>query len=201
MKRTALKRKTPIKANTNINAKKSFISSGTSTLKRSGFNSPQKPLKTKSTLKTHKPLKNISYKKKTEQVKTGKFIKSTFNKNTGLQGVGRTKDDIDFHSRVAALGCIACKMLGIDTVHTLRIHHIDGRNQGGDNDYSERKVLPLCDQHHRPDIAFETGGSPFDLDAPSVHGRKKKFVGMFGTETELVDKIYVMLGEKAPWKI
>ena len=120
-------------------------------------------------------------------------------KSRGLRGHGRTSADIDFHSRVAALGCIACKMLEQVTLFPVRIHHIDGRNAGKENDYSERKVLPLCDQHHHPELAFDIGEIKPDLDAPSVHGRKKLFKKMVGPEEDLVLLVYDILKETPPW--
>jgi len=37
------------------------------------------------------------------------------------------------------------------------------------------------------------------MDLPIVHGRKKLFVAMFGTEEELVLKVHALLGEIPPW--
>jgi hypothetical protein len=120
-------------------------------------------------------------------------------KRTGLGGIGRNNKEIEFHGRVAKIGCLACWILGVRTGHILRVHHIDGRKQSLIGDYSEWKVIPLCDQHHRPDISFAVNGLVFNLDAPSVHTRKKLFTRVVGTEEELVLLVYDILGETPPW--
>ncbi len=161
-------------------------------LKKSGFTK-----KSYSPLSRKKPLARVS-KQKREQSDTPIYSTLT-SKSNGLGGVGRSVEVKIFHSRVAALGCIACKKLGLVTVFRVRIHHTDGRYQGGDSDWSEWKVLPLCDQHHHPSLAFEVNGIKPDLSAPSVHDRKKLFTSLVGTEAELVLEIYEALGEIPPW--
>ncbi len=178
LKRSPLRRKTSLKSN--------------SSLKRSDFKQ-----KSCAPLKQKTQLNRVSKKK---QDKANGYIYNTLStKSTGLTGRGRSAEDVVFHSRVASLGCIACRKLGLSTVFPLRIHHIDGRYQGGENDFSERKVLPLCDQHHHPSLAFEANGQKPDLEAPSVHDRKRLFVDLVGTEEQLLLEVYQALEESPPW--
>ncbi len=179
LKKTPLKRKTPLTSN--------------SCLKRSGFSQ-----KENSTLKRQAPLRRVSKKKQSQA--DGEIYSTIVTKSNGLTGKGRSADDVAFHARVASLGCIACLKLGLSAVFPLRIHHIDGRYQGGEDDLSERKVLPLCDQHHHPSLAFECNGLKPDIEAPSIHDRTKLFVKMVGTESSLLIEVYEMLEEVPPWQ-
>lgn len=179
LRRTPLKRKTQLKSN--------------SGLKRSGFRCDD--IKDERAFRSS--LNRVSEKKLKES--GGKLYSTLSSKSKGLAGRGRTICDKKFHNRVALLGCIACKKLGVSTPFQVRIHHIDGRYQGGESDHSERRVLPLCDQHHHPSLAFAVNGIKPDLNAPSVHDRKKLFVEMIGSESVLLSEVYDMLNEEPPW--
>ncbi len=178
LNKTTLKRKTPLKSK--------------SSLKRSGFTQKSPTL-----LKQKTQLARVS-KKKLDKA-SGKVYTTISTKSKGLTGRGRSSADVAFHSRVATLGCIACSKLGLSPSFPLRIHHIEGRYQGGENDWSERKVLPLCDQHHHPSLAFEFNGLKPDIEAPSVHDRKSLFVEMVGTELSLLKEVYEALELIPPW--
>jgi hypothetical protein len=82
-----------------------------------------------------------------------------------------TKDEEDFHDKVASLGCIACRLDGRHNDY-VSIHHIDGRTKSG----CEMKILPLCSNHH------QTGGE----SAPSIHPWKARFEAKYGTQEELL---------------
>lgn len=178
MKRTTLTRKTPLKAKSQLKTKT--------------------PLKAKTSLKAKTPMRRSGELKQVVSLKAS-APKPTVRR--GLQGVGRTEADKAFHTLVAGLGCLACKRLGIQTIFPLRIHHTDGRNTGKSGDYSERRVIPLCDQHHNPQLAFQSGGQKPDMEAPSVHCRKKRFIEMVGTEDSLVEEVYALLSMTAPWEM
>lgn len=51
-------------------------------------------------------------------------------------------------ARVAAQGCLVCK-------RPAEVHHVRTGNQGKD----DRRVVPLCPDHHRSDIGFHGLGS------------------------------------------
>jgi len=177
---------------------KTALTSTDSTLKRTGFKQ-----KTFEEAQSHSKLKNeFKQQKKTlnPSRRTHKASSTIKRKAHGLAGIGRTEADKAYHERVAGLGCIACMISGKTLPHRVILHHTSGRNQGTPaSRFAERKVLPLCLQHHRPDSTVAENGQRFDMDAPSVHGRKKLFVSLFGTEEELVEKVHAMLGEVTPW--
>jgi hypothetical protein len=168
-----------------------------STLKRTGFRQPtyEEALQRKRVADQKKALNQSSKIPKNVESK-----KNTPRKN-GLKGIGTNNIEKAFHGRVASLGCIACLILKMHTGYPIRIHHTDGRKQSLQDDYSEWQVLPLCDQHHRPDICFAIEGLPLDQNAPSVHTRKKLFVEQVGNEKELVLLVYQMLEESPPWVV
>jgi hypothetical protein len=168
-----------------------FKNKSSSQLKRTGF-------KQKSYEETL-TLKKLAESKKTISVAAITPKKVQKNKSVGLSGIGRNKAEKGFHSRVSTIGCLACLILGETNRHTLRIHHADGRKQKLFNDYSEWKVIPLCDQHHRPDISFAVNGIKLDMEQPSVHTRKKRFTRLIGTEEELMLLVYAILDETPPW--
>ena len=82
-----------------------------------------------------------------------------------------TKAEKAYWSKLADLGCIACRKAGIINTH-VSIHHCDGRTKPG----AHRKVLPLCYEHHQSGNAY----------APSIHPWKRKFEAAFGTQEELM---------------
>ncbi len=76
-------------------------------------------------------------------------------------------------SKVAAIGCIACRKLGFyDT--PCEIHHIrEGVGMGQRN--THYNVIGLCHTHHR------TGSD-------AIHQSKVNFESKFGTELELLEE-------------
>ncbi|ENP2850238.1 DUF968 domain-containing protein [Klebsiella pneumoniae] len=87
-----------------------------------------------------------------------------------------TKDDKDWLSDVAELGCIVCRNLGFGATPA-EIHHIR-TGQGAGQRANHKRTLPLCPAHHR------TGG--FGV---AIHAGQKTWEGKYGTELELLDQV------------
>jgi len=84
-------------------------------------------------------------------------------------------------NRVVELGCIACRKLGYyDT--PAGIHHIR-YGQGKSQRASHRHTLGLCGHHH------QTGGY-----GEAFYAGKKAWEAKFGTELELLQETYELLG-------
>lgn len=80
-----------------------------------------------------------------------------------------SKAETLYLNKVAALGCIICRM-------PAEIHHLRaGMGLGQRN--NNFNVIPLCHIHHR------TGGH-----GVAIHAGQKTFEANFGTETELFTK-------------
>ena len=84
-------------------------------------------------------------------------------------------------SAVAALGCIACRKLGFDDTPA-EIHHIRA-GKGVGQRASHYEALPLCPHHHR------SGGH-----GEAFHAGKQTWQRKFGTESELLNEVYNLLG-------
>jgi hypothetical protein len=82
-----------------------------------------------------------------------------------------TKDEQEFHNKIARLGCCACFKDGIINTY-VSIHHIEGRTKKG----AQMKVLALCADHH------QTGGE----EAPAIHPWKARFEAKYGTQEDLL---------------
>lgn len=93
-----------------------------------------------------------------------------------------TKYEKQHLSRVAALGCVACRKMGyMDSL--AEIHH-PRAGTGKGRRASHFDALPLCPAHHR-------GLShPF---VPSIHLAKREFIAQFGTEAELLGEVRQLL--------
>lgn len=85
----------------------------------------------------------------------------------------RTKAEIQYHDRIASLGCIACRIDGVYNPH-VSIHHIDGRTKAG----CHRKVLPLCAGHHQD-------GTDNDKTKIAIHPWKRRFEARYGSQMAL----------------
>lgn len=96
-----------------------------------------------------------------------------------LKGKAPNKAEKEHMARVADLGCVVCRMLGLGCVPA-EIHHIEGKTKKG----SHMKVLPLCFEHHR------RGG---DKEPISRHPYKKRFENAYGTEEELLKRVNTYL--------
>lgn len=87
-------------------------------------------------------------------------------------------------TRLAALGCVACKKDGKFNTH-VSIHHIDGRTKPG----CHQLVLPLCAGHHQD-------GTGEDKTMIAVHPWKARFEARYGTQAELMDECAQLLFEQ-----
>lgn len=85
-----------------------------------------------------------------------------------------TKAERHHMNKVAALGCIACRVIGYEDTPA-ELHHIRAGAGAGQRG-SHYRVIPLCSIHHR------TGYNAF-------HKSKKDFEACFGTEEELLTMV------------
>lgn len=79
-------------------------------------------------------------------------------------------------AKVAELGCIACRKLGIEDSPP-EIHH-PRTGCGMGQRASHLKAIPLCHAHHR------TGGH-----GVALHAGQKAFEAIYGTELELLAEV------------
>lgn len=97
-----------------------------------------------------------------------------------------SKADRVYLQKVAALGCIVCRLFGhgITPAELTAIHHIrDG--QGGAQRASHQETLPLCGPHH------QTGGYGI-----AIHAGQEEWERRYGTERELLDVVKELLREQ-----
>ena len=89
-----------------------------------------------------------------------------------------TKAEREWMSRIAELGCVACKQDGHQSPAS--VHHI----VQGNRRMGHLFTLPLCYPHHQGD----------GREVPSVHNQKRTFVQRYGSELELLAELQVTLG-------
>lgn len=89
-----------------------------------------------------------------------------------------TKMEREWMSRIADLGCVACRQDGIESPAS--VHHI----VQGNRRLGHLFTLPLCPLHHQGD----------GRQVPSVHFTKRTFVARYGSELELLAGLQVALG-------
>lgn len=87
--------------------------------------------------------------------------------------------------RVAALGCIACLIDGNPGTPP-ELHH-PRANAGMGQKAPDTDVLPLCHRHHRGTDHPRT---------PSIHLDRLAFIARYGSETELLARVRVLLGDE-----
>jgi hypothetical protein len=90
-----------------------------------------------------------------------------------MKGRTPTQAEAAWMSKVARLGCIVCRRLGISQPE-VSIHHIDGRTKPG----AHFLTIPLCARHH------QLGGDGFI----PVHPWKRRFEDAYGTQSELLEE-------------
>lgn len=88
----------------------------------------------------------------------------------------RTADEVAYQSRVADLGCICCRLLGVPQLTNTEIHHVRRGRLRADCHYD---VLPLCNQCHRGRF--------------SIHGDKSILRQIGKSENELLDIVRGMV--------
>lgn len=141
-------------------------------MKRSGFASSKKFssfCRTAPTLLSDKPYKQRNPIKRTSGLKSRQLAVTAAEKQ--------------FWTLLAeVVGCVACRIDGRFNTH-VSIHHIDGRTKPG----CHGNVLPLCAPHHQQDDTDPLGRI-------SIHGHRKPFEAMYGTERELLAGALVILG-------
>ncbi|WP_369427084.1 Ref family recombination enhancement nuclease [Providencia sp. PROV236] len=86
----------------------------------------------------------------------------------------KTKEDKQWLSDVAELGCICCRNMGYGP-SPAEIHHTRA-GQGMAQRASHKDVLPLCPPHHR--ASYDTG----------FHAAPKTWQQIHGTEIELLEQ-------------
>lgn len=88
-----------------------------------------------------------------------------------------TKDEMLWIADAVSLGCLPCRMSGLGP--TPAEYHHKRQGQGAGRRASHYDGFPACPAHHR--------GTQHPA-VPSIHLDKLMFVGMFGTEAELVEQ-------------
>ncbi len=86
----------------------------------------------------------------------------------------KTKEERQWLSDVAELGCICCRNMGFGA-SLAEIHHVR-TGQGMAQRASHTDVLPLCPPHHR--VCYETG----------FHASPKSWQEIHGSEIELLEQ-------------
>lgn len=89
-----------------------------------------------------------------------------------MKGRTVTAQQRRFWDRLASIGCIACRKMGIHTPH-VSIHHVIGRTKP----HAHWAVLPLCGPHHQ-DMGVQ-GVFP-------VHPYKARFEEAYGNQGDLM---------------
>lgn len=95
-----------------------------------------------------------------------------------MKGIARTQKEIEFHDRVAQLGCISCRQEG-NYNPWVSIHHAHGRTKPGCHMW----VLPLCEPHH------QNNGT-----ATARHPYKRRWEAKYGKEDDLIRQQWEELG-------
>lgn len=100
-----------------------------------------------------------------------------------------TKADRQRYDRLARIGCIAHRKLGLPWTPA-EMHHIDGRTKPGAN----KRTIPLSSWHHRavPPAGMRPSEAA-ELLGPSLATNKSAFVERFGSECQLLDEVNTML--------
>ncbi len=120
-------------------------------------------------------------------------------KSKGLKGRARTAEEKRLETLIARIGCICCKNKGWYTEamnnqegqHFISMHHVDGRTKP----WCHAKQLPLCQYHHDTP---PPQGAPEQLFP--LHGTGRKlWEKVNGTQAELLQQVYDMVGEQPPW--
>lgn len=159
-------------------------------LKRSGFKPrAQAMARGTSTLKQKTPLSHTSTLKAKVPIKRRPPDLNKPKKRRGGPGLkGRTPTAAEqrFMDLAGQVPCLACMKDGREN-KLISLHHVDGRTKPG----AHFLVLPLCAQHHQPDDTDP-------LERVALHGSKKVFGQMYGTERELLAELYSILNFTPP---
>lgn len=99
----------------------------------------------------------------------------------GLKGKAVSTEDREYHDKLCALGCIACRKDGCVNTYCVP-HHIDGRTKPG----AHRLVIPLCYPHHQGDGSI----------VPAIHHNKARFESKYGKQLELLAECNALLQQQ-----
>lgn len=95
-----------------------------------------------------------------------------------MKGRTRTDEEVRLHDRIAALGCICCRIEG-NYNPWVSIHHVNGRTKP----FCHFDVLPLCGPHH----------TKLDPTVLAVHGDKRRWEAAYGNQYDLIKQIMAEL--------
>lgn len=99
-----------------------------------------------------------------------------------MKGKNPSAAEKRFHTALASLGCIACRLDGrLNPI--VSIHHIECRTRPG----AHLRVLPLCAGHHQ-----DGTGIPGLI---AVHPWKRRFEDRYGSQDELLQRCQGLLAE------
>lgn len=140
-----------------------------------------------STMKTTKPLARKSPMLRGDsQIARQAKPKPKKSRGPGLKGRTPTAAERAFMDLAGKVPCMACLKDGRRNTH-ISLHHIDGRTKPG----AHFLVLPLCGPHHQQDDTDP-------LERISLHGNKRLFGQLYGTERELLAELYALLDFSPP---
>lgn len=90
--------------------------------------------------------------------------------------------------RVVALGCIPCRDF-FDAESDAEVHHIDGKTKPN----AHKQIIPLCARHHRiPGEGYAT------RHGPGKNAGIVPFERAYGSEKDMLERVYELLGEPMP---
>lgn len=90
---------------------------------------------------------------------------------------GRTPEEVEYHGRVVELGCIMCRLMGIEQESHTELHHFRFGGLRADN---HMNVAGLCsNRHHRGKTGW--------------HGSRDDFKAMSLTPEYLLEKVRELL--------
>lgn len=96
-----------------------------------------------------------------------------------------TKAEKQHMGKVAALGCVACYLMG-ESGTPAELHH-PRSGQGRGQKAGNFDVIPLCPAHHR---------GTHHPAVPSIHLSKQAFIERFGTEAALLTLVRQLIGDE-----
>lgn len=82
-------------------------------------------------------------------------------------------------AKVSEFGCICCYIISGRQGTPAAIHHVYGSKRSLSMPEPHKQVLGLCGYHHQGVGEFKEGGY--------VHGRRREFEEMFGSQRFLLD--------------
>lgn len=147
----------------------------------------------RSPMKPGKPLARTPFKRTAPMPSTGMLSVQSHQRTAPKRKAGTnskeravTTAEKLLWTRLAALGCVACKKDGKFNTH-VSIHHVDGRTKPG----CHQLVLPLCAGHHQD-------GTGEDKTLIAVHPWKARFEARYGSQAELMAACTLALNKQLP---